>query len=71
MTTWLKAATTALILSLITVNQAFADLCLPLVGCIGGGDGGTATPEFDGPGAVAAASLLVSVGLLLYNRARS
>jgi hypothetical protein len=37
----------------------------------GGGGGGTAVPEIDGPGGVAAIALLVSIGMVLYNRARS
>lgn len=69
-TTGLKTATTALLISLMTANQASA--CILGILLCGGGDGGggTAAPEFDGPGAVAAASLLASIGLVLYNRAR-
>lgn len=36
-----------------------------------GGGGGGAVPEIDGPGGVAALALLVSIGMVLYNRARS
>jgi hypothetical protein len=70
-TTGLKTAAATLLISLMTANQASACI-LGILLCGGGGDsGGTAAPEFDGPGAVAAASLLVSIGLVLYNRARS
>lgn len=68
-----KAVGTAIFLSLITVNQAFA-WCL--FGGIGttcgtetsGGGGAAAVPEFDGPGAIAAIALLASIGALLFYR---
>lgn len=71
--TALQSGIATLFVSLMTANQASACI-LGLLLC-GGGDGGgggtTAAPEFDGPGAVAAASLLVSAGLVLYNRVRT
>ncbi len=70
--TGLLTAASTLLIQLATANQASACI-LGILLCGGGGDqgggGGTAAPEFDGPGAVAAASLLVSIGFLLYNRA--
>jgi hypothetical protein len=33
-----------------------------------GGRGGVAAPEIDGPGGIAAIALLVSVGMIAYNR---
>jgi hypothetical protein len=69
--TGLLTATSTLLFLLATANRASA--CILGILLCGGGDqgggGGTAAPEFDGPGAVAAASLLVSIGFLLYNRA--
>lgn len=69
--TGLLTAASTLLVQLATANQASA--CILGILLCGGGDqgggGGTAAPEFDGPGAVAAASLLVSIGFLLYNRA--
>lgn len=69
--TGLLTAASTLLVQLATANPASA--CILGILLCGGGDqgggGGTAAPEFDGPGAVAAASLLVSIGFLLYNRA--
>lgn len=39
----------------------------------GGGGGGSVTssvPEFDGPGAIAAAALIISVAAVLYDKAK-
>lgn len=36
----------------------------------GGGGGGSAVPEIDGPAGVAALALLVSIGMVIYNRSR-
>lgn len=65
MTKFLGAATTALISSLLWTSNALA------FGGFGGGDGGAAAnPEIDGPGGVMAVALLVSVGAMIYRKAR-
>jgi hypothetical protein len=50
-------------------NSAFA-LCIPFIGCFGGGDGGgaAAAPEIDASGAFAAIALLLGVGMIVYRR---
>jgi hypothetical protein len=69
----IKTGTAALLLTLVTANQSFAWCLFGGIGTTCGGDGGsgpTAAPEFDGPGAIAAIALLVSVVAILYQRAR-
>lgn len=40
-------------------------------GTVGGATGGSnAVPEFDGPGAIAAAALIISVAAVLYDKAK-
>jgi hypothetical protein len=68
--TIIKGGATALLMTLITVNQALADspFCnWTAAGC--GGDA-AAVPEFNGPGAIAAIALLVSIGAVFYNKVR-
>lgn len=61
-------ACTAWLANLASANPASACI-LGILFC--GGDGGSnAAPEFDGPAGVAAVALLVSAGLLLYNKLR-
>lgn len=68
----LKSCAAALAVSFVTVNQALADCWFGVIGDCGGegGSGPTAAPEFDGPGAIAAIALLVSVVAIIYQRAR-
>ncbi len=70
MRTIIKAGTTAMFMSFLMVSEAFAWCGLT-------GDCGltpaaepVAAPEFDGPGAVAAIALLVSIVAVVYQRAR-
>jgi len=67
----IKAGATALLMTLITVNQALADspFCNWTAAGCGGGDGGS-VPEINGPGALAALALLVSIGVIFYNKVR-
>lgn len=66
MTKKLGAAIAGLTTSLLWSTSAFA-----WTGD-GGGDGGGAasTPEIDGPGAVMAVALLVSLGIMIYRKAQ-
>jgi hypothetical protein len=70
MKSYLSAAWAALLASVMSASPASA--CILGIFFCGGNNpgGGTSVPEFDGPGGVAAVTLLVSLGLLLYNRAR-
>lgn len=57
--------------AVVTVNQAFALDVLP-----GGGGGGhtpgpVSAPELDASGSIAVLALLVSVGIVLFNRSRN
>ena len=69
-----KVAAAAMAFWLITVGEAFA---FGWSGGAGKGIGGSGTggshaaPEIDGPGGVAAIALLVSVGIIAYNRYRN
>ncbi len=69
MTRNLGAAIAGLTTSLLWSTNAFAaGEWLP-----GGGDdggGATSTPEIDGPGALIAVALLVSVGIMIYRKAQ-
>ncbi len=71
MRTIIKAGATAVFVSFITVSEAFA--WCGLTGDCGLTPATTepvATPEFDGPGAVAAIALLVSIAAVIYQRVR-
>jgi hypothetical protein len=60
----LRAAVTTLILGVLWTQEAFAV-------CIGSGcEPAPHAPEFDGPAGVAAIALLVSLGAILYNKAK-
>jgi hypothetical protein len=63
---------TAVSMSLITAGQALADdaFCNWLGTCSSGGSEPAAAPEFDGPGAIAAIALLVSIVAIIYQKAR-
>jgi hypothetical protein len=60
-------ASIAWLASLASAKPAAACL-LGILFCGGDTGGGSSVPEFDGPAGVAALALLVSVGLLIYNR---
>ncbi len=62
-----KTGATALFMSAITLNQALAS-CVWLGNCDSGD--ATAVPEINGPGALAALALLVSIGVIFYNKVR-
>jgi len=71
-TSFLKAAATAVFLSLINLNEAMAG-CNGIAGLIcddGGGSGPSAVPELDGPAGIAAIALLVSVVAVVYYKVR-
>jgi hypothetical protein len=57
-----KVGACALLMSLLTIGQAFAGL-LPTVT--------PAVPEFDGPSATAAIALLASIGAVFFSRSRN
>ncbi len=68
--TKIKAAGTALVLWSFAVSEAAA-FGSPWGGSGGGGGGfggGHSAPEIDGPGGITAIALLVSAGLIAYNR---
>jgi hypothetical protein len=68
----LKTVANAFFVSMCAASQAMA-MGNPGGGGhgFGGGGGGAASaPEFDGPGGVAAIALLVSAGIIAYNRYR-
>ncbi len=71
MSSKVKAAGTALILWSFAASEAFA-LGNPWGGSGGGGGGlgggGHSAPEIDGPAGITAIALLVSAGLIAYNR---
>jgi hypothetical protein len=71
----IKIGTTAMLMSLITVNQAFAWCLWGKIGTTCGGSGSTppapttpAAPEIDGAGAMVAIALLVSIAAIVYRR---
>jgi hypothetical protein len=68
----LKSCAAAIAAGFVTVNQALAECWFGVIGDCGGdgGSGPTAAPEFNGPGAIAALALLVSVVAIIYQRAR-
>ena len=68
MTRSLGAAIAGLMTSVLWSTNAFAFG----TGGGGGGDGGgtASTPEIDGPGAVLAVALLVSLGVMIYRKAQ-
>ena len=69
----MKIAVTALAFWCCTTASAFAMGWFGGAGSgLGGGGGGgsNSAPEIDGPGGIAAIALLVSVGLIAYNRFR-
>lgn len=69
MTTKLGAAIAGLMISLLWSTNAFAD-CFFGVCRGGGGEGGGEVPEIDGPGAIMAVALLVSLGVMIYRKAQ-
>ena len=69
MTRNLGAAIAGLTTSALWSTNAFAACAFGV--CDDGGSGGaTSTPEIDGPGAVMAVALLVSVGIMIYRKAQ-
>jgi hypothetical protein len=60
MSTKMKVGATALLMSLTMTDQAFAGFFAV-----------TAVPEFDGASGIAAITLLVSVGAILFSRSRN
>ena len=64
MTRNLGAAIAGLTTSVLWSTNAFA------LGGYTGGDGAASLPEIDGPGAVMAVALLVSVGIMIYRKAQ-
>jgi hypothetical protein len=76
---WLrpKVIAPALFMSVVAVSEALAGAGLGAGAGFGTGGGGTdgggafgSAPEIDGPAGVAAIALLVSAGLIAYNRFR-
>jgi hypothetical protein len=65
------AAATSFLCAAFWANSAFA-LCLPIIGCLGGGDrgggGAAAAPEINASGAIAALALLLCFGMIAYRR---
>ena len=55
----IKVGAAALLMCLVTANQAFAGYVVPPV------------PEFDGPGAIAAVGFLASAVAIFFHRSRS
>lgn len=71
MKTAFKTAAATMMFSIVMMEQAFARCWLGIFGdCGGGSPSGNAVPEIDGPAGIAAIALLVSVGAVLYNKAR-
>jgi hypothetical protein len=60
MNTKMKVGATALLMSFVMIDQAFAGFFVV-----------TPVPEFDGPSGIAAIALLVSVGAVLFGRSRN
>jgi hypothetical protein len=59
----MKIGAAAFLMSLMTIDQAFAGFFAPVVT--------NAVPEFDGSSGIAAIALLVSVGAILFSRSRN
>jgi hypothetical protein len=64
----LAAAISAVLAHAVWAQGAWASICIPCTNiCFGGGDGGGGggnVPEIDGPGGLAMAALVVSVGMI-------
>jgi hypothetical protein len=72
MRTKLGTALSAIVISSLWATQAYAICFFGLGDCGGGGGGGDSggAPEIDGPGALTAIALLLSVGVILYRKVR-
>lgn len=52
----------ALFSMMLFASNAYAEICLPIIGCFGGDGGGTsAAPEIDATGGLSAMALLLGV----------
>jgi len=67
MLTKLGMTISALLISAVWTNEAFA-ACYAGIGDCGGDSGGA--PEIDGPGALSAIAVLLSIGVILYRKVR-
>ena len=65
----LGATIAGLVASVLWTSNAFAVCSLGQLDC-GGGGAVAGAPEIDGPGALTAVALLVSLGAIIYRNAR-
>lgn len=65
MSTKMKVGATALLMTFVMIDQAFAELFPSLP------PAPTPVPEFDGPSGLAAVMLLVGVGAILFSRSKN